>query len=282
MSNKKRITSFNFKENLLSGQGAHVALVEEGANEQECLIMKAAKQVTVQLSMVEFLGKFFGMWSDDAELLAKSLGFDIDTYSDSHEEYITEKAASIQFLKGKDIPKELPQSLINIIKSLQDSFEVPTNTSDEETGVTNMPQSQELKDLLKAKEDLLKAKEDQDKQITELLKAAKIQEEANQVTATELADLKKAKLDAIKEETLELVKGFNFVEEDQKEALVQVLMSKEGAVVANVLEAARDLIKTAIEAEVGEDVDVEDEVEDLNKSAVIVNNVKEILKKRKA
>jgi hypothetical protein len=59
-------------------------------------------------------------------------------------------------------------------------------------------------------------------------------------------------------------------------------MSKEGAVVANVLEAARDLIKTAIEAEVGEDVDVEDEVEDLNKSAVIVNNVKEILKKRKA
>ena len=66
----KRITNFNFHDQLLSGQDAHISFVGEGANGQEVLLMKAKKQVLVEVTMVDFLQKFYGMWYDDAEALA--------------------------------------------------------------------------------------------------------------------------------------------------------------------------------------------------------------------
>jgi len=82
---KRRLLKFNFEE-----EGAHVALVSKGANGVPLLIaksvnnlpsvsdyvkvQKALEQITVTLSMEEFLRKFFDMWYDDAETLVKIMG----------------------------------------------------------------------------------------------------------------------------------------------------------------------------------------------------------------
>lgn len=48
-------------------------------------VVKALRQVTVAMSFEEFLRKFFGVWWDDAELLAKILGFETELENDAAE-----------------------------------------------------------------------------------------------------------------------------------------------------------------------------------------------------
>ncbi len=48
-------------------------------------VIKALQQVTVSMSFEEFLRKFFYMWSDDAELLAKLLGFETELENEAAE-----------------------------------------------------------------------------------------------------------------------------------------------------------------------------------------------------
>jgi hypothetical protein len=78
---KKKLTKFDF-----SGANAHVALVHReqngAANMYKTLITKAT-DVKLELSMEEFLRRFFDMWWDDAEFLAKLLGYEVE--SDSYE-----------------------------------------------------------------------------------------------------------------------------------------------------------------------------------------------------
>jgi len=78
---KKKLTKFDF-----SGENAHVALVHReqggGANMYKTLITKAT-DVKLELSMEEFLRRFFDMWWDDAEFLAKLLGYEVE--SDKYE-----------------------------------------------------------------------------------------------------------------------------------------------------------------------------------------------------
>lgn len=83
---KKKLTKFDF-----SGDSAHVALVHRdqggGANMYKTLITKAT-DVRLELSMEEFLRRFFDMWWDDAEFLAKLLGYEVE--SDSYENEVYE------------------------------------------------------------------------------------------------------------------------------------------------------------------------------------------------
>lgn len=275
---KKRITSFNFQENMMSGQGAHVSLVEEGANGQECLIMKSAKQVTVELSMIEFLQKFFGMWYEDAEVLAKALGYETsnsDTEMGStYEDYISEKAGAITFLKSnKEIPEKLPQTVVDQIKTLQDSFEVnikKASDEDENLGDTKMSKEELEKQLA----DMQKAKDSQEALLADMQKA-------KDDLFKEVEDMKKAKRQEEQAQVSDVVKGYNFVEEADREAVVEVLMATENSpVLLKAFEAARDMIKSAIESEEGEDL--EDNT-DFNKSSEgVVSAVQEIIKNRKS
>jgi hypothetical protein len=120
----RRLMKFNFEE-----EGAHIALVskEQGgaANGKKLLIakslnnlpsvsdyvkvQKALEQITVTLSMEEFLRKFFDMWSDDAEMLTKLLGFETEWESYqteqpaiaiSHLDWLEEKVSKFQLMKS--------------------------------------------------------------------------------------------------------------------------------------------------------------------------------------
>lgn len=134
MTDKKKAKRvlFNFD---FDTEGAHVALVSKqqggAANGRTVLVTKAVnqgirphnpikvqkalEQITVTLSMEEFLRKFFGMWYDDAETLTKLLGFETefeankkeheangDTYDweKDHEDWMSEKLSKFQLMKS--------------------------------------------------------------------------------------------------------------------------------------------------------------------------------------
>lgn len=73
-------------------------------------VKKALEQVTLTLSMEEFLRKFFGMWSDDAAVLTKLLGFETeyenykkqedDSEGYDHGKYIEERVSQFTIMKG--------------------------------------------------------------------------------------------------------------------------------------------------------------------------------------
>lgn len=66
-------------------------------------LRKAYRQVRVSMSMEEFLKKFFGLWHEDAKVLASVLGYEVesDEYeSDHYRDMIKEKVDSIELMKS--------------------------------------------------------------------------------------------------------------------------------------------------------------------------------------
>ena len=117
---KRRLLKFNFEE-----EGAHVALVSKGANGVPLLIaksvnnlpsvsdyvkvQKALEQITVTLSMEEFLRKFFDMWYDDAELLVKLMG--LQTENEYWREQAPEASSDAEWLQERMSKFQLMKSL---------------------------------------------------------------------------------------------------------------------------------------------------------------------------
>ena len=146
----KRLSDFNFEK-----EGSHVALVGKfqggPANAVETVVFKSkntdkisedqvnkASMVTVTMTITEYLSKFFGLWYEDAEVLAKVMGYDTEVdpveYNDDWwDNYIQEKVNAVSIMKSLVIDKsdietakavsELsPQDYLQILKS-QEVFE---------------------------------------------------------------------------------------------------------------------------------------------------------------
>lgn len=118
---KRVIKKFDF-----SGEGCAVSLVGPsvggGANGKTTVILKAkstkisdefikkASQVKVTLEITDFLSKFYGLYYDESEVLARALGFTTatqeykeanpSTYEDYYEDYIVEQVNSIEIMKS--------------------------------------------------------------------------------------------------------------------------------------------------------------------------------------
>lgn len=124
---KKRTPKRKLKDISFDHEGAHLALVSDQLNggpanlQPNALFLKAiegfseeilekASQVTVTLAIEEFLQKFFNMYYEDAEVLARAMGYETkrmerdevestDT-SDSYEDYIEERVSSFSIMKA--------------------------------------------------------------------------------------------------------------------------------------------------------------------------------------
>ncbi|MNF36763.1 hypothetical protein D3C85_607390 [compost metagenome] len=118
---KRRLTDIKFEH-----EGAHVALVgkHQGgpANGVTTLVYKAlnvpeeliqkASEVTVTLSFHDFLRKFFGMYWEDANILARALGFEGEPESPvDYKEYIDSKVEAISILKNVYKSQDIPAAL---------------------------------------------------------------------------------------------------------------------------------------------------------------------------
>lgn len=132
------------------GKDAHIALVskEQGgpANGADYkLVIKSAKytdehlekaaKIRITMDIEDFLVKFYGLWYDDAEVLARALGFetaaeDMSETEDApqtYEDWITSRVEAIEVLKqleqAEDIYKALadldPEDYLSMLRSQQ-------------------------------------------------------------------------------------------------------------------------------------------------------------------
>lgn len=140
----ERKTKRVLKDISFEGKDAHIALVskEQGGPANGAaykLVLKSAKytdeivekasKIRITMDIQDFLAKFYGIWYDDAEVLARALGFNTETDpSDSdntYEDWITSRVEAIEVIKSleqsEDINKSLselePEDYLSLLKS---------------------------------------------------------------------------------------------------------------------------------------------------------------------
>jgi len=242
---KRKILKFDFNT-----EGSHVALVDAAANGQEVLLMKSMPKavngevdVTVAMSMKDFLSKFFYMWEEDAEELASLLG-----YGKKDEKEAKELESAVTLLKSLSTKDKVTvgeyEMLARLEKSLKDYK--PKKKEDGDDGMTEA----EVKALIqKAQDEAVAA---HNAKMVELQKA----HEAELLKAKEsLAELQKAAENREKDDIVTLVKSWGMVDEDKRETLIETLFKMrkvEGAtIIIEALEAADKKLSAVVQKEIG-------------------------------
>ena len=118
---KRKLSEISFDH-----EGAHLALCSksQGAanNWNKALIMKGhnfspefiqkMQSVQVTMPLPEFLQKFFGLWYEDAEILARLMGYVPEEKEDwDYDDYIEERLSAFAILKSLHEAKNLPDAL---------------------------------------------------------------------------------------------------------------------------------------------------------------------------
>lgn len=139
---KRKLSDISFEK-----EGAHVALTSKTqggpANGHDyALVLKAnnfseefvqkMQQVKVTMELPEFLRKFFGMYGDDCEILAKMMGYEKPDMQDevekeSYEDYIQSKMEAFEILKSANEA----DSLADVLSTL-DEMEYLAMLNDQE------------------------------------------------------------------------------------------------------------------------------------------------------
>lgn len=201
---------------------ARTTLLVKSANKPETVnVKKALEQVELKISMEEFLRKFFGLWSSDAEVLTKLLGFETeheaymnqrDESSDDsdeeddydwekeHQKWIEERVSQFTIMKSlnEGSTEEISKSAFEEIVALQQKLTEPM-LAYLETKEKQMNELELAKSALVAKEAELATQVDVVKSLT-----AKVAELEAQVEVFKAAE-EKAKFDAFAEQLKGLV-----------------------------------------------------------------------------
>lgn len=215
---KREIKKFDF-----NSDGAHVALVDQAANLTEVMVMKS-KDVRVEMPFEKFLTTFFYMYSDEAEILAKILGYESeDSEPETWKEYIDAQVDMVTLLKAKD-GNDLTKGDLDYIEELADQIK-----KSQADGEKNEMKKEDVQALInKATEDIRKEYEDKmSEQSAELTKALETVE-----------SLKKEKEDREKSEFVDLVKSYSFIDEDKKESVATFLFKNRSS------EGFSDIVET--------------------------------------
>lgn len=219
--------------------------------EQTIELKKALEQVSLTLSMEEFLRKFFGLWSDDAEVLTKLLGFETEheayvkankerkdaeqeyDWEAEHTKWIEQRVSQFTLMKSMNegSVSEITKSAFDEIVALQQKLE-PTLIEYIETKEKQMDEIQLAKAALTAKEAELA-------QQVELVKSleAKVAE-LEQAVAVQKAAEEKAQFEAFAEQ----LKGL--VAEDKFEVVAKAMFEM-NKVNAEVVAVQIDAMKAA-------------------------------------
>lgn len=258
---KRKLKGFDFAK-----EGATVALVGPSvggpANGIPTLIAKAnnfspefikkMQQIQVTYELPEFLRKVMNMYYEDAEVLARMMGYvepeeeEKEDYDDWYENYIEEKLSAFSIIKSLHEAKNLPEALsqlteqdyldvlndqVLIEKALKEFDEKKSNAS------TNVENTKVEASASKKK----KSKEPQMTQETEMVEKAKFVEIQKQFEDNKVA-LEKA------------LEQLNKFENEKKEAIVKSKTDAVKAVVKDEKQAAV-VVKAALALEDQADFD---------------------------
>lgn len=190
-----------------AANGFKTLVIKAATPEETIEIKKALEQVTLTLSMEEFLRKFFDMWSDDAEVLTKLLGFETEheayvnankdrkeeenyDWDAEHTKWIESRVSQFQLMKSMNEGKvdNITKSAFNDIVALQQSIETAL-TEHLHTKEKQMEELELAKSALSAKEAELATQVDLVKSLE-----AKVTELVSQLDVVKAAE-EKAKFD---------------------------------------------------------------------------------------
>ncbi len=256
---KRKLSEISFDH-----EGAHLALCSksQGAanNWNKALIMKGhnfspefiqkMQQIQVTYELPDFLRKVMGMYYEDAELLARMMGYvepekEEEDYDDWYENYIEEKLQSFTIIKALHEAKNLPDALSKLTEQdyldvLQDQamvekakfVEIQKQFEDNKVALEkaleqlNKFEQEKKEAIVKSKTDAVKAVVKDEKQAAVVVKAALALEDQADFDA--LVEVFKSMNDLLEKSGLFQEQGVSAeAAEDNKESkLAQVIKSK--------------------------------------------------------
>lgn len=280
-------------------------------------VIKVLQQVTVSMSFEEFLRKFFYMWSDDAELLTKLLGFEteleneaaenpddewVQAWNAQHQEWLEGRMEAISIAKsaqsGEEIDLVKQYELLKLqqlfekgVSELGLSFTEGESQDLQVTGVVKTVGNEPAVDTSKEenKETSVSDTINKSQEVLDLEK--KLADMTAQVAKAD--EIIKAAAEVEKNAALTKAKGFTFAADADHAALADFIIEKANAPVVALLEKAQARIselETEVETvkkefgttEHGQDGEAV--VDDLNKSAedILKENVAKAIAKARA
>ena len=277
-------------------------------------VIKALRQVTLEISFEEYLRRFFDMWSCDAENLAFILGFKTEWEEyleqcepeqvDNYREFMEERLSYITLLKaaneGKtDFTLEEEYELIKAQQQFEKALKMQPEEKDLDKAA-NQPAAEPAAEPEKVPAEPA-AEPQPDPVPEEPVDVTKSQEYIDLLKRYEEMEARVAKADEIikaavevrRKEAEDLLKSFAFVNDEQVASLVDFVMDESNAAIVEVMKAANQMIEEAksetvkareefgLQEEVG--TDAAPEVDDLVKSAedIIKENVAAAIAARK-
>ena len=259
---KRKLSEISFDH-----EGAHLALCSksQGAanNWNKALIMKGhnfspefiqkMQQIQVTYELPDFLRKVMGLYYEDAELLARMMGYvepekeeEEEDYDDWYENYIEEKLQSFTIIKSLHEAKNLPEALSKLTE--QDYLDVLTDQAEIEK-VLKAFDSKKSDTSTKVEKQV----EASASKVTKKNKGKQMTQETEMVEKSALTAVEKALEDQkiALEKALAQVKQY---EDEKKEAIVKSKTEAVKAVVKDEKQAAV-VVKAALALEDQADFD---------------------------
>lgn len=246
-----------------AANGFQTLVIKASSPEETIEIKKALEQITLTISLEEFLRKFFNLYSDEAEILTKLLGFETEfenqqkqdqesgndiSWSEFHQKWVEDKVSQFTIMKSMNegTATNIAKSAFNDIVALQQSIE-PALIEHFTTKEKQMEELELAKSALSAKEAELATQVDLVKSLE-----AKVTELESQLAVVKAAE-EQAKFD----EFAAQLKGL--VAEDKFENVAKAMyeMSK---VNADVVAVQLDVLKSAKQAQAATATVVEQEL----------------------
>lgn len=245
-------------------------------------VIKALRQVTLEISFEEYLRRFFDMWSCDAENLAFILGFKTEWEEyleqcepeqvDNYREFMEERLSYITLLKaandGKtDFTLEEEYELIKAQQQFEKALKMQPEEKDLDKAGNQPAAEPEKVPAEPAQQDPAKPEtepaaepatqpdpvdHDPEEQ-HEAVDVTKSQEYIDLLKRYEEMEARVAKADEIikaavevrRKEVEDLLKSFAFVNDEQVASLVDFVMDESNAAIVEVMKAANQMIEEA-------------------------------------
>lgn len=241
-------------------------------------VIKALRQVTLEISFEEYLRRFFDMWSCDAENLAFILGFKTEWEEyleqcepeqvDNYREFMEERLSYITLLKaandGKtDFTLEEEYELIKAQQQFEKALKMQPEEKDLDKAA-NQPAAEPAAEPEKvpaepAQQDPVEpetepaAEPQPDPVPEEPVDVTKSQEYIDLLKRYEEMEARVAKADEIikaavevrRKEVEDLLKSFAFINDEQVASLIDFAMDESNAAIIEVMKAANQMIADA-------------------------------------
>lgn len=243
-------------------------------------VIKALRQVTLEISFEEYLRRFFDMWSSDAENLAFILGFKTEWEEyleqcepeqvDNYREFMEDRLSYITLLKaaneGKtDFTLEEEYELIKAQQQFEKALKMQPEEKDLDKAGNQPAAEPEQVPAEPAQQDPVKpetepaaepANEPEQKPdpvVEESVDVTKSQEYIDLLKRYEEMEARVAKADEIikaavevrRKEAEDLLKSFAFINDEQVASLVDFVMDESNSAIVEVMKAANQMIEEA-------------------------------------